>query len=277
MGTDIYYLPTTKERKSILNILVNRIYRYRIIKDILDYKVEEDYREKEIDNLDLEYISQNDDIKLDVLKDLNLLFFKTEDYKYLYDNKLLKYNELYYNKDLKKSLDNFFKFYLKNKKAYNNGEFYAHNEHLIYQSYKEFDEELLNTFYDPFSNFERDLNKRENYNFNRLYKAISETTLRPTEEVSLQDFDFIEIKRYQDIDDPQILYDKGEFQIEKQKVINTEMFEENEELLSLEATKIKFNKVKSKHLYRFYKDNKIPYIISNHDKKLLLKADDFFY
>jgi len=139
------------------------------------------------------------------------------------------------------------------------------------------DKEILNSFYEPFCNFERDLNKRENYNFNRLYKAISETTLKSTEEASLQEYDFIELKRYQDEEDPQIFYNQGEYEIEKQKIINTKILEESEELISLEATKIKFNKVKSKHLYRFYKDNKVSYIISDHDKKVLLKADDFFY
>lgn len=275
MGTDIYYLPTSKERKNTSYILGNRIFRLKILDEFLSNEIEEDYREKEIKNLDEAYFSEIKDIKINLFNDLNTLFFKIDEN--WDDLNFSKYNELYYNKFMKKKINKFFYIYLNNKNKYMNGEFYAYNEHFIYQNYKDIDKNLLNEFYDPFSNFERDLNKRENYNFNRLYKAISETTLRPTEVVSLEDYDFIEIQRYQDKENPQIFYNKGEYQIEKQKAITTKILEEDQDLMSLEATRIKFNKVKSKHLYRYYKDNNISYIISNHDKKILLKADDFFY
>lgn len=277
MGTDIYYLPTAKERRGLSYILGNRIYRYNIKDDFLKNEIEENYREIEINNLDKEYLIETEDIKFNFFNDLKTLIFNIEDYYLLYDLKSINYNELYYNKNLKNNLNYFFTNYLNNKNLYNDGTFYAYNEHFIYQNYKELDDDILNEFYEPFCNFERDLNKRENYNFNRLYKAISETALCSTEEVSSQEYDFTEIKRYQDEENQQIFYNKGEHQIEKQKFINAEMLEENEDLLALEATRIKFNKVKSKHLYRFYKDNKISYMISDHDKKVLLKADDFYY
>jgi hypothetical protein len=179
----------------------------------LSDQVEEDYREKELDNLDKEYLSENSDIKFDFFKNLKTLFFRIEQYKYLDDLENSKYDELFFNENKNEKINKFFINYLNNKNKYNNGEFFANNEHLIYKEYKEFDDDFSNIFYDPFLKFERDLNKRENYNFNRLFKAISETTLNTIEEVSLQDYDFTEIKRYED-EEPQILYYNGEEQVE---------------------------------------------------------------
>jgi hypothetical protein len=277
MGTDIYYLPTGQEKDDMSSIFDDMIYRYKIKDDFLNEEIEENYRKKELENLDEEDLSETNNTNFNFFEGLNTLFFKIEENKFLENSKKLKFKELYYNDNLKKNINNFFNNYHYNINLYNNGEFYAYNEYYIYENYKELDKEILNIFNDPFYNFERDLSKRENYNFNRLYKAISETTLMSTEEASLQEYDFTEIKRYQDDEDSQIFYNQGEHDIEKQKVINNKILEDSEELLSLEATKIKFNKVKSKHLYRFYKDNKINYITSDHDKKILLKADDFFY
>src|SRR6185295_18106600 len=44
IGNDIYYIPTTKEKRNMSYILGNRIYRYKIMDDKLSLEVEEDYR-----------------------------------------------------------------------------------------------------------------------------------------------------------------------------------------------------------------------------------------
>jgi len=81
MGTDIYYLPTAKERKGMSYILGNRIYRYKIKDNILKNEIEEDYREKEIENLNNEYLNETQDIKLNLVEDLKTLFLKIEENK----------------------------------------------------------------------------------------------------------------------------------------------------------------------------------------------------
>jgi hypothetical protein len=219
MGTDIFYLPTAKERKPLEDIINSPIYRYNLEFNSIPNNIEDDYVNKELEKLDQEYLEKKKNKKknfnfFDSLLDyIDITLLKKKNNKVDLSN---KYIDLYFNENKEDHLENFIVKYSNNKNLYNNGEVLSYNEHFIYLELKKFDEiDFEYEFFDPYINFERDLSVSESLNLSRLYDIIKLTTLNDIENIPYKDLEF----KHFDLQD-NIIYNKAESTIEKLKIIN---------------------------------------------------------
>lgn len=258
MGTDIFYLPTLKDRNSLYYTMKNPIYRYIIYDYIIDLKTEDDYIERETKYLEKIYWDDKN------FKKGNYNFFDILKYNFSWKNsKIEDYKDLYFNINKETHLDNFFKNYLKSRLSLHKGDFYAYNENFIYNSienYIETDdiEELLNN---PYFDMD-DIKAREDFSLKRLYYTVKYQTL-----YNVDDINFKKLK-YKDFND--VLLNRKILED-----LNSKWFEDHENIdfLSLESAKNKFDPSLSRHIFRKNKNYNFKYSI--YDLKSMEKHENY--